>query len=157
MKILVLSDSHGAQGSLYDVLDANSGAKYVFFLGDGLRDLEEIEHSFKDKFFYKVQGNCDMFSFFPSCTSTVLEGKKILFTHGHLHSVKQSLLSLKEAAKQHNADICLFGHTHTPFYEFCDGCLFLNPGSINKNKANKSTYAVIEITKDKIIPKIIEI
>lgn len=157
MKILCISDSHGAVGNLYDVLEKEKDTKYVIFLGDGLRDLDGLESVFLYKTFLKVQGNCDILSFEPTFNSVFLENKKIIFTHGHIHSVKTSLLNLKQTAKENNANICLFGHTHTSFCEFFDGCLFLNPGSLNQNKANKATYAVINITDGKILYEIKQI
>lgn len=157
MKILVISDSHGAEGNLYECLECEPDANHVIFLGDGLKDIEAFQSLFKSKTFYMVQGNCDFFSPYPTTTSIVLGGKNIVFTHGHNFAVKQSLSLLKQLASSQKADICLFGHTHTPFYEFYGGCLILNPGSINSNKANKSTYAVIEIENGRVLPSIKEI
>ncbi|MBQ7046021.1 MAG: metallophosphoesterase [Clostridia bacterium] len=157
MKILVISDSHGAEGNLFECLEKESDANYVIFLGDGLKDIESFQPLFSSKTFYMVQGNCDFFSPYPTTTSVNISGKNVVFTHGHNYSVKQSLSTIKSLAKANEADICLFGHTHVPFYDFYDGCLYLNPGSINENKANKATYAVIEIKDNKILPSIREI
>ena len=149
MKIICMSDSHSETGNLYDIIEREKDAKYVVFLGDGLRDIEGLEAVFTDKTFYLAQGNCDIFSAYPTLSSFKINNKKIVFTHGHNFGVKTSLLSLKNMASEQKADICLFGHTHTPFAEFFNNILFLNPGSVNRNKANNATYAVIEIT-DKI-------
>ena len=157
MKILVISDSHGAEGNLFECLEKETDANYVIFLGDGLKDIESFMPIFESKTFYLVQGNCDFFSPYPTTTSVKLGGKNVVFTHGHNFAVKQSMSALKSLAKANKADICLFGHTHTPFYEFFEDCLYLNPGSINGNKANKATYAVIEITDGQVLPSIKQI
>ena len=45
MKWLVLSDSHGMRGSVYDILDSHPDAAGLFFLGDGLDDVEYVENT----------------------------------------------------------------------------------------------------------------
>ena len=39
-KLIVASDSHGSSMALQRVLDKEQDARALFFLGDGLRDLE---------------------------------------------------------------------------------------------------------------------
>ena len=48
MKLLVLSDSHGYTRRLTEALDAHPDARDVVFLGDGERDLEEVEWTYPD-------------------------------------------------------------------------------------------------------------
>ena len=154
MQILCISDSHGAAGAVLDVLYDNPTAKHVFFLGDGLNDITDIFPIFNDRTFYTVLGNCDFNPFYKLSDTAVLENKKIFYTHGHIFNVKNSLLPLKKEADKINADIILYGHTHTAGYEFYGTRLILCPGSINPNKSSFASYALISIENGQIIPTI---
>jgi len=43
MRILVLSDSHGRAGNIYDVIEKHPEAEVIVFLGDGERDFENAD------------------------------------------------------------------------------------------------------------------
>ena len=91
MRIVVISDSHRRKGVIDDILSAQPQAKHVFFLGDNVSDIEDYEFIYPDKKFHIVSGNCDGFSLYPVVAMEIVEGKKILFTHGHTFSVKYSI------------------------------------------------------------------
>ena len=56
---------------------------------------------------------------------------------------------LKDAFKQDNCDIIIFGHSHKPMNENIDGILFFNPGSATDLSAGcNNSYGIIEL-KDK--------
>ena len=59
MRILVLSDSHRDSFSLKEAIDAQPGAKTIFFLGDGLAELDALLPQYPGKTFFSVRGNCD--------------------------------------------------------------------------------------------------
>ena len=65
-------------------------------------------------------------------------------------------MSLREqvvqCARQFEADIVCFGHSHIPETEFSHGRLLLNPGSIAEPRQNgrKHTYAILTVEKNKI-------
>lgn len=153
MRILVMSDSHGWSNLLFDIIDRHNEVRDVFFLGDGLRDIEDVKYAFGDKNFYTVAGNCD-FVFAESEGLTELGGKRIFFTHGHMYSVKaqQGFDSLRARADDLKAHIALFGHTHNPFYGFHNGLYLLNPGAVRDGK-----YALIDINDGKVFPALNEI
>ena len=86
-------------------------------------------------------------------------GKKIFAVHGNGYSLDYGLYSLSAEAREKEADICLYGHTHVPDITTGYGIWFVNPGSVSRPRgiAGK-TYAVIEITKNgEIIPDIISL
>lgn len=58
-----------------------------------------------------------------------LEGKRILMTHGHRYGVKSGYLRAVYAAKEQQADILLFGHTHRAECFQEEGLWVLNPGA----------------------------
>ncbi len=119
MKLLIFSDSHGDAGYMRRAVLKNRDADAIIFLGDGLMDVMyslEGEYSIP---IYKVKGNCDIgiSSYYPDVKKTdelFLDGKKIIFTHGDLYSVKSTTQDLSRLAISRGADIVLFGHTHMP-------------------------------------------
>lgn len=135
MKILVFSDSHGV------ILPMRSAVRRerpdcVFFLGDGDDDINTVMQLEGGFTLYAVRGNCDAFS---SCSSSVVAdiGSHRLFAaHGHLYS---DIFALAAAAKKEGANVCLFGHTHTPLISECENVKMMNPGSIRDG----ATYGVI--------------
>ena len=93
----------------------------------------------------RVRGNCDFDSKYPKEVVASVSGKKILAVHGHEHNVKSSLMELYYRAKEREADIVLFGHSHLYGAEMKDGILFVNPGSTMLPRGGKpATYAVLE-------------
>jgi len=77
-----------------------------------------------------------------------ISGKRIVYTHGDLYGAKYGTGGLEKLARDKNADIVLFGHTHTtelkyvseyekPFYLF-------NPGSIG---SGQGSYGIMTLTE----------
>ena len=142
MRILVVSDSHGRTSALREVLELH-GTPEVIFLGDGLRDIEEMEYLYPDRRFYKVAGNCDFGAAEPVTGQRGLAGRRIFYTHGHAYSVKYGLGLFKEAARRAGADIALYGHTHEAFCDYEDGLYIMNPGAVS---GGETCYGLIDIT-----------
>ncbi len=129
MKLLVLSDSHGAVGPMERAVSALA-PDYVLHLGDRARDARELEAWFPELPLISVPGNCDFPA--PSEPLTLVRefgGVPVLLTHGHAYGVKQGLLRLELAAREAGVRVAVFGHTHRPFCEEHDGLWLLNPGS----------------------------
>ena len=79
-----------------------------------------------------VSGNCDFFSDYPNERLVNLDGTLIFLTHGNKYGVKSTLNYLKEKAKEEQADIVLFGHTHIPYVEEWHNIYFANPGTFQR-------------------------
>lgn len=141
MRWLVLSDVHGQVGALERVLELHPTAD-VIFLGDGLREVEDAADRYPNRRFILVPGNCDWSSRLPATRVELLGGKRFFITHGHKYGVKYDLYSLQLAAKERQADVVLFGHTHTPYETYEDGMYFLNPGSLGYGES----YGYVDIT-----------
>lgn len=141
MRWLVLSDVHGQVGALERVLELHPTAD-VIFLGDGLREVEDAADRYPNRRFILVPGNCDWSSRLPTTRVELLGGKRFFITHGHKYGVKYDLYSLQLAAKERQADVVLFGHTHTPYEVYEDGMYFLNPGSLGYGES----YGYVDIT-----------
>ena len=59
MKCLIFSDSHGNREGIISALDRHKTAELVFFLGDGVREAEEIALCDTKRTWFFVLGNCD--------------------------------------------------------------------------------------------------
>ena len=140
MRILVVSDVHGRDNLFREAIESQPAARTVIFLGDGIRGAEDMEQAYPDRTFYMVPGNCD-FSTLPKVREETLGGKRFYFTHGHIHDVKYGLYRIDMAARQANAHIVLFGHTHTPYEEYADGLYLFNPGSLGYG----GTYGYVDV------------
>lgn len=147
MKILVFSDSHGNVEHMVTALERER-PQYIFHLGDGWRDAEHIRDMFPDIPLEQVPGNCDLRPEEPSMKLLELEGKRILLCHGHTYRVKEGLMDVSYAAREHKADLLCFGHTHVPTQEWVGESLLLNPGSIGY--WGRPTYAVVRIERGRL-------
>ena len=113
----------------------------VFHLGDVVRDGDKLQALYPKLPFYRVVGNCDWNSVaFPLEDVVCLEGKTILYMHGHTRSVKCGVGMAVDAAREMRADLLLFGHTHHPLCEEYDNLLAVNPGAAQDGRAALLTW-----------------
>ena len=161
MRIIVISDTHGNYKALETVLLRNTDADWIFFLGDGERDLDTflmLHHEFTEKII-AVCGNCDACSMNPGFFILPLpDGHRIFATHGHYYAVKSNLELIKLKAKEHECDILLFGHTHVRCNAFEDGLYILNPGSASApHDGMKPSFGHIDISEAGVVMNIADI
>jgi putative phosphoesterase len=157
MKILIFSDSHGWPEPMRNVLRKVKGeVSAVVHLGDGAGDAYALSKEYPSLVFHSVLGNCD-YGFGERVKTFSCGGNKVLITHGHTQHVKGSLLRLSLFAEENEADICLFGHTHTPALVRHGKILLMNPGSVSLPKHGHGTYGVLDIADDGVVtPSIVE-
>lgn len=148
MKLLVFADTHGYARQMLDIVRNAQYAIAVFHLGDGIGDAEAIKSTFPNLNVYAVRGNCDAPGPYPLEGRTTFAGMRIFYTHGHTYGVKHDLAKLWIAAKTAGAQAALFGHTHTPHYEFRAGIHLFNPGSISMTRIDSSTFGQITLGED---------
>lgn len=147
MKILVISDTHGNIDNAVSLIN-KLNPDYTFHLGDMADDCKRLETLFPRKIIACVKGNNDYFdNTYPLERLATIDGKKIFACHGHKYNVKSSLLPLSLKARELDADIVLYGHTHCPFLEQDGSLLIMNPGS-------HSTYGIIETDGNQIEAKV---
>jgi len=80
-----------------------------------------------------------------------IEGKNILFTHGHKQGVSNGIINLISYGMKQDADIVLYGHTHVAKVDQVQDVLLINPGSISKPRSDlMPSYVILTITNDKI-------
>lgn len=156
MKAVVFSDSHGKVQYMRRALCRHRNADICFFLGDGLRDLEQIASEFPTVAFLSVAGNCDWYAQGVAKEDVfVMEGRRVLYLHGHTVGVKGGIGAAIAAARRLDADILLYGHTHIPY----EGCVtegekplyILNPGSIGEFYEGCAHYGVLEVRENGIL------
>ncbi len=146
MNILVFSDTHRNTEPMLHVIEQET-PDHVIHLGDHMRDAEEIQRRFQMLPVLSVKGNCD---FEPDGREQVLAefcGIRILAVHGHRYGVKSSLLRYQYAAKENQADVALFGHTHQAYCEHHEGLWLMNPGSCS---GLKPSYGWIKIENTQV-------
>ena len=151
MKILVFSDSHGNDLYMQKAIKMHPDAEVLIYLGDGVPDFLFLPNGNSAKLY--VRGNCDWqpsYSNIPTVDSITLEGKKIVFLHGHTHGAKGGMSILKSLATDMSADVLLFGHTHQRLEHYDDGIYYMNPGTIGGVSA-PPTYGIITLHQNGIL------
>lgn len=137
MKLLIFSDSH-----CHTELMENLAVKYksvvngILHLGDCTEDILNMAELCGGIPIYQVRGNNDFDHEFPLERILDLYGHKIFMTHGHRQKVYYNTDLLYYSARQCDADIALFGHTHVPYLKNEGGIIVMNPGSISLPRSN---------------------
>ena len=145
-RILVMSDSHGDESGLRELLrevwQQTGPIDAYFHLGDGARDFQRL-----DKLIWTrdpqavrlgVKGNCDLGMDLPERLIRRVGPWRVMLTHGHRYHVKDTCDVLEDEAWAEECDIALFGHTHIP-YRRQGLVLLVNPGSVRDGSAALST------------------
>jgi len=152
-KLLVFSDSHGSIGALKmvfkwanDHIPPNDTICSAACLGDGLSDIRSAADATG---FYSdwriVCGNNDYGIQAPEAAVFDFADNRFFICHGHRQSLYGGYHTLVAAAKNNDANVALFGHSHVPFYKITEGISLINPGSVGRPRSRiGSTFAVIE-------------
>lgn len=149
MKILVLSDSHGNVENMKSAVEQEK-PDMIIHLGDCQSDALQLKALYPDIPLEGVPGNCDS-SMDPAERVLMIEGKRVFILHGHTRGVKMMLFRLQMAAKEKEADLALFGHTHMVHYDYHNGVQYMNPGSIGApGHGNPPSYGVLYIEEGRV-------
>ena len=150
MKYLVISDNHG-QTEILQTIKEKMATKVDVMLHCGDSCLFANDEALAD--YQTVLGNCDFEAYMPKRVFNYKDDC-VFLTHGHLYGVEYDLNKLSFAAKEQNANLIFFGHTHVLGVQYLDGCLYLNPGSISYPRGEyaflKGTFVIVETTPTKI-------
>jgi putative phosphoesterase len=154
-KILVVSDSHGLTKELGALKERHrEDVDLMIHCGDSQLMADDKEMAG----FVAVRGNCDFDSRYPLDRLEEIAGKKVYVTHGHKYSVKTTLMKLHYRAREVQADIVCFGHSHILGAEMIDGVLFLNPGSILlPRERREKTYVILDLLESQIHLSVFEL
>ena len=152
-KLLVFSDSHGSIPALKavfnwakDRIPPNDTICMTACLGDSLSDLNKATEATGYYSDWKIIcGNNDYGIQAPETTAFDFVDHRFFMCHGHRHGIYSDFHPLLAAAKNTEADVALFGHSHVPFFKEANGILLINPGSIGRPRSRiGATFAVIE-------------
>lgn len=157
MKILVISDTHGYIAPAQNAIMRNPNIDLIIHLGDSWRDAYKLSLMFPNIPIEYIRGNCDFASSnVPDEKLLELGGKRVFITHGHRYAVKKDYSRLQRKASELDADLVLFGHTHTADIVETENCCLINPGSTSdpRSKSHRS-YALVEIDDGVISPGIV--
>jgi len=151
MLALILSDSHGNIDPMRIAVERTK-PDAIIHLGDCWRDAAALQKLYPAIPFYQVAGNCDYTFLLPRQQTIVLEGHRIVLTHGDQQGVKGSMYGVEALARQEHAELLLFGHTHLPYCDYHGSALLLNPGSIGAPRYGKPcAYALVQLEEGKAI------
>jgi putative phosphoesterase len=159
MEVVVLSDSHlaqGLQGLDPQVLDAVAGADVVLHAGDitspgALAELKELAET------YAVLGNNDrdLHGVLPESLLLELGGVRIAMVHD---SGAKTGRPRRLRRRFPEADLVVFGHSHVPVNEVGEqDQLLFNPGSPTQRRAQPHrTFGRLRLDGGQILSRQIE-
>lgn len=148
MKFIVFSDSHEYTNGMDQAIARHPEIRHIIHCGDMACDMEYLRQVYGTTHsICGVCGNNDFSAPEPYSHIVLCSGHKIYITHGHREHVKSSLYLLRQKTVENGCDICIFGHTHRPFFEEQDGLTILNPGSIGYFRRE---YAIVEVTENAV-------
>ena len=148
MKILVFSDTHGSVETMYAIVRAQK-PDAVIHLGDHLRDAAALKRLCSGLLIECVPGNCDGWTHHPDTIVKSYAGVRIFMTHGHRYGVKSSLLRACYAAREEQAQVLLYGHTHIPHCEQQGDLWILNPGPCQDH--GRAGCGVVEVENGTVL------
>ena len=145
MKLLVMSDSHRNINNMLHAAE-QTAPDAIVHLGDHINDAQKLRQLLPDTAFYMVTGNCDFSAGGEIDLFLTFENVKIFMTHGHMYSVKNGIAALIERARQLNADIALYGHTHHALLRNEYGIWLMCPGQMERHdRYVTSSYGIVNI------------
>lgn len=150
MKILILSDTHGALDILPYALRMVGGRdkiNLVLHAGDVCGDEDRLRGQFECPVFM-VSGNNDWGSDLPKEIVHKVGKHTLYMTHGHAYGVYYGLDKLNYAAQAHGADIAIFGHTHVPCLDTEGSVWLLNPGSLSEPRRGSFSFMLVDVDAD---------
>jgi len=138
LRCLVFSDSHRDMSNMHKITK-RFYPDVVLHLGDSIYDAIELEKSFPSIRFECVRGNIDEDSDAPDERLITLEKVNVYLTHVQ----KEDGIMLDKSINE-NAQIYLYGNTHTPAFSVSRGIILMNPGAIGAD-FEESSFGLIDI------------
>lgn len=149
MKILIVSDTHGRDGTLKYLLEQVKPIDMLVHCGD-VEGSEDYIRSLAACPVHMVAGNNDFFCDLPKEEEFLIGKYRVLLTHGHYYYITMGTQMIKEDAKARGFDIVMFGHTHRPYLEQDKGITVLNPGSLSypRQEGRKPSYMIMDLDRN---------
>lgn len=147
-KILVISDSHGNDEVMNDILLKHRDCDIKVHAGDSYLEKEEILSIFT----YAVAGNNDNNNL-PFTVFFYVENIKVCLCHSHTIATPgfRYVEKLAEFAKTNNCDLLIHGHSHYALDSYINNVRVICPGSIQFPRVIlKKSYCIISVDKKTI-------
>lgn len=146
-KYLIVSDSHGHNATMREVIKKVSPIDGLFHCGDMSMSASDLREMAGCQV-WCVKGNNDYFE--PGLeknTTAQIGTHKVALAHGHQYGVYSGVDRLVYWAKEEGADVVMYGHTHVPELVEVYGITVINPGSISlpRQYGHKCTFAIMEL------------
>lgn len=146
MRVLVVSDTHGKDKGLMNVIEYEKDIGLMIHLGD-LCGLEDYITEITGIPCYMVRGNNDYRSLLPSESIIMLGKHRTFITHGHELGVSYGTRDLKHYALGLECDIAMYGHTHYPEIVDDGRITIVNPGSLTypRQPGHEPSYVIADV------------
>ena len=143
MKVLVVSDTHGYNDTMFDVIKKESPFDLMIHCGD----LEGVYDRLRETVNCRLQvvaGNNDYDSDMDRVKLIEIGNYRAILTHGHRYRLYSGLDPLFYLAAENHADYVFFGHTHVPMIHEEGPVTLINPGSLTypRQPGRQPTYIV---------------
>lgn len=149
-RVIAVSDSHGDADGLREALELAfrmGSVDTVVFLGDGLSDFDSVLPHLQAKgaLCHAVRGNNDWTRAEPRDVCFLVNGVRFYACHGHEWHVKYGLDRLWYAARECEAQVALYGHTHRAGIDLERGMYLVNPGAVCERHKGAVAFADIRV------------
>lgn len=142
VKVVVVSDSHGYNHILHEIVEAHPDADYFLHLGD----LEGNPENFP--MYHIVKGNMDR-NIEQEELVIEIGSYRIFMTHSNHYNYFNRYYQLADRAKELDCQIALYGHTHIPHFKIIDNIIIFNPGSVSEGRSELlETYGILYLEDD---------
>lgn len=148
-KILIVSDTHGRNTALRELLKKMEPLDMLIHCGDS-EGSEGYIREIAGCPVHIVAGNNDFFSDLPREEDFWIGKYHVLLTHGHYYYISMGTEMLKEDARARSFNLVMFGHTHRPYLEYDKDMVVLNPGSLSypRQEGRKPSYILMELDRE---------
>lgn len=149
MKIGILSDTHMMKNFIDKTIPYLKKCDLIIHAGDNFSDSKYI-HSMTNIGIMAVKGNCDFENVEEELVFEI-EDKIIFLCHGDKYGVKYGIDTIESKAKEYDANIVIFGHTHIPLCIDKDEILYVNPGSISlPRQVDYRSFVIMDIENGEV-------
>lgn len=143
MNIIIVSDSHGKNSRLEEMLAMYPNADMYLHCGD----IETDEDAYPQ--FITVCGNNDYSYMYPDHRVVEAKSHRILIIHGNQSLYTRRLKKLASYAQSLGCDIVCYGHSHVADLQTIDGVMLINPGSLWRSRDGRGpSYAIMDINEE---------
>ena len=159
LHVAVLSDTHIPEQAKHlpkSLLKKLAGVDQIWHAGD-CTSREVLNELATLAPVVAVRGNMDLgLGELPLCLRFKIAELRVVLLHGHGYSRERLHQELVRAHP--NADIIVYGHTHSPFWGKIGEQWLLNPGSpLDASRAGQASFGMLEIDHDQVQGEIVRV